>query len=56
MKKKDSIKNYVKAVRKKNREEEIEKHGKQISFRTVKAENPKAYKRSKFRRTEENDD
>lgn len=46
-------KDYIKAVRRANREDEIEYHGKQISLRPTKIEkSKKAYNRKKFRKTD----
>ena len=42
---------YIKANRKASRDEEITKHGKQISMRPTKVHNPKNdYKRSKMKK------
>lgn len=44
---------YIKANRKASRDEEITKHGKQISMRPTKVHNPKNdYKRSKMKRVD----
>ena len=44
---------YIKANRKASRDEEITKHGKQISMRPTKVHNPKNdYKRSKMKKVD----
>lgn len=44
---------YIKANRKASRDEEIAKHGKQISMRPTKVHNPKNdYKRSKMKKVD----
>lgn len=44
---------YIKAHRKASRDEEITKHGKQISMRPTRVHNPKNdYKRSKMKRVD----
>ena len=44
---------YIKANRKASRDEEITKHGKQISLRPTKVHNPKNdYKRSKMKKVD----
>jgi hypothetical protein len=44
---------YIKANRKASRDEEITKHGKQISMRPTRVHNPKNdYKRSKMKRVD----
>lgn len=45
-------KDYLKAVRRQNREEEIELYGKQINYNHIK-KSKKAYKRTKFKYDDE---
>ena len=48
---------YIKANRKASRDEEITKHGKQISMRPTKVHNPKnEYKRAKNKKINLNDE
>ena len=44
-----TTKDFLKANRRASREEEIEKHGKQIIFRTHMSESKKVYSRKNFR-------